>query len=194
MRGGQFCMVDVQNATLAGGVAIGTAANLLVKSPGLAMIVGIAAGLLSVAGYTVIQPKLQTAIGLHDTCGVNNLHGMPGILAAIISAIACAASSGTTDRIAAYIGDDRTRGQQAGFQILCLVVTLLVAGITGAASAAVVRFFDPLGETQAFVDSTLWEVPHEEIPSYYDHRGEINRDILSGETNKISEKVENVEV
>merc|ERR1719277_2912379 len=59
MRGGEFCMVDVQNATLAGGVAIGSAANLLPKSPGLALGVGIAAGLLSVAGYTVIQPKLQ---------------------------------------------------------------------------------------------------------------------------------------
>merc|ERR1711920_490124 len=108
MRGGEFCMVDVQNATLAGGVAIGTAANLLPKSPGLALGVGIAAGLLSVIGYTVIQPKLQSAIGLHDTCGVNNLHGMPGILAAIISAIACATSSGTSpfplseDQLVAY--------------------------------------------------------------------------------------------
>merc|ERR1711920_746902 len=186
MRGGEFCMGDVQNATLAGGVAIGSAANLLPKSPGLALGVGIAAGLLSVAGYTVIQPKLETAIGLHDTCGVNNLHGMPGILAAIISAIACAASSGTTDRIAAYIGteDGRTRGQQAGFQILCLVVCFLFASISGAASAALVRLFDPLGETQAFVDSALWEVPEAEIPYYYDHRGEINRD------DKTSEKVD----
>merc|ERR1711997_1318593 len=176
MRGGEFCMVDVQNATLAGGVAIGTAANLAVLSPAEALTIGVASGILSVLGYTVIQPNLQKYIGLHDTCGVNNLHGMPGILAAIVSAIACAASSGTDNRIAAYIGDDRTRGQQAGFQILCLVVTLLVAGLTGAGSAAVVRFFDPLGETQAFVDSTLWEVPHDEIPFYYDHRGEINRD------------------
>jgi len=182
---GEFCMVDVQNATLAGGVAIGSAANLLPNSPGLALGVGIAAGLLSVTGYTKIQPKLQNSIGLHDTCGVNNLHGMPGILAAIVSAIACAASSGTTDRIAAYIGDDgRSGGQQGGFQILCLVVCFLFAIISGAASAAAVKLFDPLDETQAFVDSALWEVPEAEIPYYYDHRGEINRE------DKTAEKVD----
>merc|ERR1712113_251241 len=203
MRGGQFCMVDVQNATLAGGVAIGTAANLLVKSPGLALIVGIAAGLLSVLGYTVIQPKLQQAIGLHDTCGVNNLHGMPGILAAIVSAIACATSSGNSpfplsnEQLAAYevpvnIGtaDGRTPGQQAGFQILCLVVCFLFASISGVACGAVVRVIDRLGETEAFVDSALWEVPELEIPFYYDHRGEINRDILLGETHKTSLPIE----
>merc|ERR1712165_485055 len=87
MRGGEFCMVDVQNATLAGGVAIGTAANLAVLSPAEALTIGVASGILSVLGYTVIQPNLQKYIGLHDTCGVNNLHGMPGILAAIVSAI-----------------------------------------------------------------------------------------------------------
>merc|ERR1712113_568233 len=207
MRGGQFCMVDVQNATLAGGVAIGTAANLLVNSPGLALVVGIAAGLLSVVGYTVIQPKLQQAIGLHDTCGVNNLHGMPGILAAIVSAIACATSSGTSpfplnkDQMAAYEfpvnisteddpQDGRTPGQQAGFQILCLVVCFLFASISGMACGAVVRLFDRLGDTEAFVDSALWEVPELEIPFYYDHRGEINRDILLDEKHKTSLPIE----
>merc|ERR1711920_1216456 len=203
MRGGEFCMVDVQNATLAGGVAIGSAANLLPKSPGLALGVGIAAGLLSVVGYTVIQPKLQSAIGLHDTCGVNNLHGMPGILAAIISAIACATSSGKSpfplnkDQMAAYevpinIGteDGRTPGQQAGFQILCLVVCFLFASISGMACGAVVRLVDGLGETEAFVDSALREVPELEIPFFYDHRGEINRDILLDEKHKTSLPIE----
>merc|ERR1712117_169890 len=105
------------------------------------------------------------------------------------------------DQLAAYevptnIGtaDGRTRGQQAGYQILCLVVCFLFASISGLACAAVVRFVDSLGETEAFVDSVLWEVPELEIPFYYDHRGEINRDILLDETHKTSLPIEMKEV
>ena len=30
--------------------------------------------------YVYIQPKLQEVIGLEDTCGIHNLHAMPGFL------------------------------------------------------------------------------------------------------------------
>ena len=78
--------MHIQNATLAGGVAIGSAANLVV-SPGGALAVGVAAGLLSTCGYAFLMPRLEAAIGLRDTCGVHNLHGMPGVLGGLVAAL-----------------------------------------------------------------------------------------------------------
>merc|ERR1712038_270436 len=189
MRGGEFCMVDVQNATLAGGVAIGTAANLAVLSPAEALTIGVASGILSVLGYTVIQPNLQKYIGLHDTCGVNNLHGMPGILAAIVSAIVCGTAKSdhfpSMDHMKAVYGprnigesNERTAGEQAGYQILCLVVSFSMAIACGLLTGFAVKFVDALGDNSAFLDSASWEVPELEIPFYFDRRGEINRDML----------------
>ena len=41
--------------------------------------------------FSIWQPFLSSKLKIHDTCGVNNLHGMPGVLAGIIGAIAAAA-------------------------------------------------------------------------------------------------------
>jgi ammonium transporter Rh len=78
---GKFDMVHVQNATLAGGVAMGACADLDIL-PGSAVLIGSLAGVLSVWGYVKLSPWLEAKIGLYDTCGVNNLHGLPSLLAA----------------------------------------------------------------------------------------------------------------
>ena len=60
--------VDIQNATLAGGVAIGASANLLGVKPWGAMAIGTTAGLVSTWGFCRLQPWLEER-GLHDSCG-----------------------------------------------------------------------------------------------------------------------------
>ena len=80
---GKIEVSDIANASLAGGVAIGaTVANV---TPGWSMLIGLIAGAISVIGYTIIQPRLQKATGRVDTCGVHNLHGMPGIFGGLIA-------------------------------------------------------------------------------------------------------------
>merc|ERR550517_1639426 len=74
----KFNMVHIQNATLAGGVAVGTSSDLIL-SPYTAMLIGMIAGTLSTYGYVFISPWLERK-GLRDTCGIHNLHGMPGLL------------------------------------------------------------------------------------------------------------------
>ncbi|OQR69265.1 Rh-related protein-like, partial [Tropilaelaps mercedesae] len=89
----KFRMVHIQNATLAGGVAMGATADMMTHPYG-ALIIGLGAGTISTLGYRYLQPALLR-IHLHDTCGVNNLHGMPGILGGIVAAIVAATADET---------------------------------------------------------------------------------------------------
>lgn len=82
-RKGKVAIADIANASLAGGVAIGATCNL-VSAP-VAFLIGILAGGICVIGYTVIQPRLQRKLKIVDTCGVHNLHGMPGLLGGIVA-------------------------------------------------------------------------------------------------------------
>ena len=81
---GKLRPVDVQNATLAGGVSIGILAGTPLTAAG-AMLVGSLAGALSTLGFAKITPWLYESIALHDTCGIHNLHGMPSVFGAFLS-------------------------------------------------------------------------------------------------------------
>jgi ammonium transporter Rh len=80
---GKIEISDITNASLAGGVAIGASVSNV--TPGLSMIIGLIAGGISVVGYTIIQPRLQKLTGGVDTCGVHNLHGLPGVFGGLVA-------------------------------------------------------------------------------------------------------------
>ena len=83
---GKLDMEVVLNATLAGGVAMGAAADLI-DYPFCSMIVGFVTGGVSSLGFLYLGPYLNHKINMHDTCGVHNLHGIPGIIGGLVSAI-----------------------------------------------------------------------------------------------------------
>lgn len=74
----KISIADIANASLAGGVAIG--ATCASANHPTAFLIGILAGTLSTFGFAVIQPKLEKAFRMIDTCGVTNLHGWPGLM------------------------------------------------------------------------------------------------------------------
>ena len=86
---GKIEIGDIANASIAGGVAIG--ASCAVISPGWSLLVGSLAGTISVFGFRFIQPRLQKVTGGVDTCGVHNLHGLPGILGGLVALVFVAA-------------------------------------------------------------------------------------------------------
>lgn len=83
LRKGKPSIADIANASLAGGVAIGATCNL-VSTP-MAFLIGLLAGSICVIGYTVIQPALLSRFKILDTCGVHNLHGMPGLMGGLLA-------------------------------------------------------------------------------------------------------------
>jgi ammonium transporter Rh len=86
---GKLDMEVVLNSTLAGGVAMGSAADLI-DYPFCSMIVGFVTGAISALGFIYLGPWLKNRVNLHDTCGVHNLHGIPGIIGGFVSAITAA--------------------------------------------------------------------------------------------------------
>ena len=182
----KFNMVDIQNATLAGGVAVGAVADMLVYPVG-AILIGAAGGFISVVGYNKISPVLESKLGLHDTCGINNLHGMPslisGISACIIAALAKESVYGA-DLAGVYIKRPaRSATEQSQMQVAFLFITLGIAMFGGAFTGFIARqkWFDPMFDGHLFLDMESWEVPHLETPYYFDQRGEVGRKAIQNE-------------
>ena len=88
----KFDMVDIQNASLAGGVAVGSSADLVI-GPSISMLIGMISGIISTIGYNKLQPFIERKFKIHDTCGVNNLHGIPGIIGGLSGAISASFTS-----------------------------------------------------------------------------------------------------
>lgn len=173
--GHKFDMVSIQNATLAGGVAVGSSSDLVIQPWG-ALLIGICAGCASVVGYIHIQPWLARTIRLDDTCGVHNLHGIPGIIGGIGGAISAATASSdaygsdigfvfparapedpTDDQISAGLvaGDARSASDQAWYQMAALVCTLVISISGGILTGYVINMpcFLPPGKTTGFGQS-----------------------------------------
>nr|AAM17923.1 Rh protein homolog-2 [Chlamydomonas reinhardtii]AAM19664.1 Rh2 protein [Chlamydomonas reinhardtii] len=151
--GGRFNMVHIQNSTLAGGVAMGAACTLRL-TPGGALAVGLGAGAISTLGFQYLMPFLDRTIGLGDTCGVHNLHGIPAIVGTLVAGLAALGQHSD------YLEHDTGR-QQLGYQVLAGVVTMGIAIAGGLLGGFVVSWFNPCrDETMAlpelFDDGPWW--------------------------------------
>ncbi|XP_057186311.1 ammonium transporter Rh type C-like 2 [Triplophysa rosa] len=168
---GKLDMVHIQNSTLAGGVAVGTAAEFML-SPYGSLIVGFFCGIISTLGYIYISPFLEEKLKIQDTCGIHNLHAMPGVIGGIVGAISAAAASepvygalglkNTFD----FFGDfgKRVPTIQGGFQAAALCVALCF-GVGGGIFVGYILklpiWGDPADEN-CFDDECYWEVPEDE--------------------------------
>nr|XP_018900004.1 PREDICTED: ammonium transporter Rh type A isoform X1 [Bemisia tabaci] len=182
----KFTMVHIQNATLAGGVAIGAASNMMTLPWG-ALAIGGLGGFLSVISYQYLQPMLLQNYDLHDTCGVHNLHGLPGVFGGCASALLASLASVDDYSSSLYLifparapfedtfelneaigdlpqitaGKDRTALNQAGIQLLATVITVAIASLGGTITGLLMRSISTKlhDDEEMFQDETFWGLP-----------------------------------
>jgi hypothetical protein len=152
-----------------------------------AILIGAAGGFISVVGYNKITPFLEGRFGLHDTCGIHNLHGMPSLISAISACIIAAAAKESAygaDLAGVYIKrPDRSAVDQSHAQVAFLFITLGISMFGGAFTGFIAKqtWFDPMFDGHLFLDMESWEVPHLETPYYFDQRGEVGRKAIHDE-------------
>ncbi|XP_063337258.1 ammonium transporter Rh type C-like 2 isoform X2 [Pelmatolapia mariae] len=187
---GKVDMVHIQNSTLAGGVAAGTAAEFMLMPYGC-LIVGFCCGVISTLGYIFLTPFMEKHLKIQDTCGIHNLHAMPGVIGGIVGAITAASASvevygheglvNTFD----FTGDFKhmVPTTQGGHQAAGLCVALCFGIGGGIIVGAILRlpiWGDP-ADDNCFDDETYWEVPEEEeesIPTILQYNNHMrNKDI-----------------
>ncbi|XP_017486196.1 PREDICTED: ammonium transporter Rh type B-like, partial [Rhagoletis zephyria] len=124
--------------------------------------------------------RITAALGIHDTCGVHNLHGMPAVLSAIASAIfanfvtqenykselgaifpAMVGAPENSNSTIILGGYNRTASTQAGYQLCGIAVTLLVAIVGGVLTGAALKYTSvrKLQKDEQHQDELFWEVP-----------------------------------
>jgi len=117
---GKINAADIANAALAGGVAIGATCDYATHTE--AMLIGVIAGAVSTFGFAILQEKYQKLFKIVDSCGVANLHGIPGIVGGLA---------------AIFVVD----GLDAGSQLKGIAITILIAIVAGMLSGKIVSLF-----------------------------------------------------
>jgi len=181
-RGGKFLMMDIQHATLAGGVAIGSSTAVVI-SPGGSMVVGGVVGAVAILSSVFIQPVIEGKLGVVDIAGVHNLHGLPGILGGITGIIS-----------AAIVGTDggnqygqpidflyRRGDKQAGYQTLALVTSLGIGFFSGLGVGLVLYILQ--GSLRKVSEITFVRAASERLPAAFRFNLEGARMPYTDETN-----------
>jgi ammonium transporter Rh len=159
----RFVVRHIVSASLAGGVALGACANILL-TPWSAYAVGTVAGVLAVVGLQKVNPAINRKMNVYDSRGVLSLHGISGIVGVLASAIfLVVAPTGSYPTNTRILGTDRTTGQQAGMQLLGLLITIAIAALSGAITGVIIKLkvWNQVSPNEYFSDGQFFVVPED---------------------------------
>ena len=152
-------MEIVLNATLSGGVAIGGSADLCCH-PAIPIFIGMITGVISAVGFAKLNAFCLEKINLHDTCGVQFLHGIPGVIGGLTAAfhfVNLQKDYGETNfnLLMVQLGaPGRSQSSQFGSQLGAIVCTLVIAIVSGLITGFILNLsiFSPLDPKKLFLD------------------------------------------
>ncbi|XP_031505863.1 uncharacterized protein LOC116268287 [Nymphaea colorata] len=146
-------MEHILNATLAGGVVIGATAGIIYH-PGGSLAIGF------------------SPIGLYDTCGVHNLHAMPGLIGGLVSAVVAAsfAYGSATDAYPITATDFPALSalvsapyKQGGLQVAATFTSIGIGIATALIGGIFLRFVYSFNVREFFTDAVYFEEAEEFI-------------------------------
>ncbi|KAG9397162.1 Ammonium Transporter Family [Carpediemonas membranifera] len=165
----RFDNVDIINATLAGGVAVGATVDAALPF-GIFVLLGVFVGFVSSFGFTFVSPFLLKKIGLHDTCGVLNLHVIPSIIGILWSlpVIYIILDNDGGDDVLSYAITEAPHDSIAasvGYQIAGMLATMFIAVCAGFTTGLVAGKLDPLTSSKTFDDEEWFRLEYPEMES-----------------------------
>ena len=158
-----FNIRHIASASLAGGVALGACANIIIV-PVHAFIIGSLAGIVSICCFRYITPIIDNKFGIHDTRGVLALHGLPGILGAIGStAYFIIYPDETYAKGSIIIAPGRNNTDQAWIQLAGAGIAFIIALVGGAITGLIlkVKFLNQVAVTELYSDGPYFKVPED---------------------------------
>jgi ammonium transporter Rh len=179
-RDGKFSAESILNATLAGGVIIGGVSDMATNS-WEAIMIGAFGGIVSLIGFEKLSSFLANKFNIYDTCGINNLHGIPGVFSGLMgfiyAALANAEKYGESLDIIFPAIKERSSLNQAWYQLAGLGLTLGIAIVSGSITGIVMRseFFQK--PTYLFTDREYFDIEGIKLKNGYD--GVIDGDDVS---------------
>lgn len=171
----KFTMTHILNATISGGVVMGSVSGIIVH-PSAAITIGFLIGIVSTVALHYLTPYLEKKFGLFDSCGIHSTFGLPGLIGGILSAIAAASFAYPSAYDAYGLSDTyfpfystlvNSPYKQGGLQLAATFTSLGFGVASAIVSGILVRMVHDFGPNEVFNDGAYFE----EAKEYIDELG-----------------------
>jgi len=171
---------DAQRSSIAGGVAIGSVANLIAE-PWQATLIGACGGVMCSFSGHFIRVFCVERLEVHDTVGVMSMHGWPGLVGwfagiwFLLPLNNDFLSGDLQSENLPYrlpweniLQNRKGTGDAAFVQLVSAPMTISIAMVTGLVAGLVAKKITVLDRRLLFKDSTFFDVPED----FYTHEEE----------------------